>query len=56
MSEWLLYNNVISVEGWFLGAYAHAVTFGVFGFLMYRRYISAIVKVEQVNANLAHRL
>ncbi|MGM3276051.1 sensor histidine kinase [Ralstonia sp. 24A2] len=56
MSEWLLYNNVISVEGWFLGAYANAVTFGVFGFLMYRRYISAIVEVEQVNANLAHRL
>ncbi|CAJ0812905.1 sensor histidine kinase [Ralstonia flaminis] len=56
MSEWLIYNNVISVEGWFLGAYANAVTFGVFGFLMYRRYISAIVEVEQVNANLAYRL
>jgi signal transduction histidine kinase len=56
MSDWLLYNNVISPEGWFLGAYTNAVTFGMFGFLMYWRYINAIGEVERINASLAHRL
>ena len=54
--DWLLHNNVISPEGWFLGAYTNAVTFGMFGLLMYRRYVNAIVEVEQVNAGLAERL
>lgn len=54
--DWLLHNNVISPEGWFLGAYTNAVTFGIFGVLMYRRYINAINEVEQVNASLAQRL
>jgi signal transduction histidine kinase len=54
--DWLLQNNVISPEGWYLGAYANAVTFIVFGTLIYRRYINAIADVEQVNANLAQRL
>lgn len=56
MSDWLLYSNFINPEGWFLGAYTNAVTFAVFGTLMYRRYISAIDEVEQANANLAKRL
>jgi signal transduction histidine kinase len=51
--DWLLHNNVISPEGWFLGAYTNAVMFGL---LMYRRYVNAIVEVEQVNAGLAERL
>jgi signal transduction histidine kinase len=50
--DWLLHNNVISPEGWFLGAYTNAVTFAMFGFLMYRRYVNAIGKVEQLNASL----
>ncbi|MCY1167692.1 hypothetical protein D9M73_76620 [compost metagenome] len=54
--DWLLHNNVISPEGWFLGAYTNAVTFGMFGLLMYRRYVNAIGKVEQLNASLAERL
>lgn len=54
--DWLLHNNVISPEGWFLGAYTNAVTFALFGALMYRRYLSAITEVEQLNANLAQRL
>ena len=54
--DWLLHNNVISPEGWFLGAYTNAVTFGIFGVLMYWRYINAISEVEQVNASLAQRL
>ena len=50
--DWLLHNNVISPEGWFLGAYTNAVTFAMFGALMYRRYVNAVVKVEQLNASL----
>ncbi|WP_092129375.1 sensor histidine kinase [Polaromonas sp. YR568] len=51
--DWLLHNNVISPEGWFLGAYTNAVTFAMFGSLMYYRYVSAIGKVEQLNASLS---
>ncbi|QCP54806.1 sensor histidine kinase [Trinickia violacea] len=56
MSDWMLYNNVVSLEGWFLGAYTNAATFGTFAILMYRRYVGAIEEVEQVNASLAQRL
>lgn len=56
MSDWLLHNNVIGPEGWFLGAYTNAVTFAMFGTLMYRRYVGAIAEVEQLNASLAQRL
>ncbi|MRX07778.1 sensor histidine kinase [Pseudoduganella sp. FT25W] len=56
MSDWLLQNNVISAEGWYLGAYAPAVCFITFGALMYRRYVDAIAEVELVNASLAERL
>ncbi|MRW91503.1 sensor histidine kinase [Duganella sp. FT80W] len=56
MSDWLLQNNVISAEGWYLGAYTPAVCFITFGVLMYRRYVAAIVEVERVNASLAERL
>jgi signal transduction histidine kinase len=56
VSDWLLQNNFVSPEGWYLGAYTNAVTFIVFGALMYRRYVNAIAEVEQVNASLAQRL
>ena len=56
VSDWMMYNNVVNIEGWFLGAYTNAVTFGVFGTLMVRRYLSAINEVEQINVNLAQRL
>jgi signal transduction histidine kinase len=56
VTDWLLQNNFISPEGWYLGAYSNAITFSVFGVLMYRRYVNAIDKVEQVNASLAQRL
>lgn len=56
MSDWLLHNNVIGPEGWFLGAYTNAVTFAMFGTLMYRHYVGAIAAVEQLNASLAQRL
>lgn len=56
VTDWLLQNNFISPEGWYLGAYTNAVTFSVFGALMYRRYVHAIGEVEQLNASLAQRL
>ncbi|SEK02867.1 MULTISPECIES: sensor histidine kinase [unclassified Variovorax] len=56
ITDWLLQNNFISPEGWYLGAYTNAVTFSVFGALMYRRYVHAIGAVEQLNENLAQRL
>jgi signal transduction histidine kinase len=56
VSDWLLQNNFVSPEGWYLGAYTNAVTFSVFGVLMYRRYVNAIAEVERVNAGLAERL
>jgi len=56
LTDWLQYTNIIGPEGWFLGAYTNAITFGMFGILMYRRYVNAIVEVEQANVNLAQRL
>jgi signal transduction histidine kinase len=56
MSDWMLHNNVIDTEHWFLGAYTNAVTFIMFGGLMYQRYVHAIREVETVNASLAQRL
>jgi signal transduction histidine kinase len=55
-SDWMLHNNVIDTEYWFLGAYTNAVTFIMFGGLMYQRYVHAIREVELVNAGLARRL
>jgi signal transduction histidine kinase len=56
LSDWMLHNNVIDTEHWFLGAYTNAVTFIMFGGLMYQRYVHAIREVETVNASLARRL
>jgi signal transduction histidine kinase len=54
--DWLLQNNFISPEGWYLGAWTNAITFSIFGTLLYRRYVGAMVEVERVNAGLAERL
>ncbi|WP_426318777.1 ATP-binding protein [Pseudoduganella sp. R-43] len=56
MTDWLLQNNFISVEGFYMGAYMPAVCFATFGVLLYRRYVSAIAEVEQANVRLAERL
>ncbi|UZE23032.1 hypothetical protein LOY67_23975 [Pseudomonas sp. B21-056] len=56
IADWLLQNNFISPEGWYLGAYTNAVCFSIFGVLMYRRYIKAIDDAEQASASLAKRL
>jgi signal transduction histidine kinase len=56
LSDWMLHNNVIDTEHWFLGAYTNAVTFIMFGGLMFQRYVHAIREVEMVNAGLAQRL
>lgn len=54
--DWLLQNNFISPEGWYLSAYINAVTFCIFGYVMNRRYVGAIADVEQSNAQLEQRL
>lgn len=54
--DWLLQNNFISPEGWYLSAYTNAITFSVFGYLMNRRYVGAIADVEKNNAQLEQRL
>lgn len=56
LSDWLLQNNFISPESWYLGAYTNAVTFSVFGYVLYRRYTGAIEEVKEVNASLARRV
>jgi len=56
VSDWAVQNNVVSPEGWYLGAYTNAITFATFGILMYRRYVAAIGEVERINASLAQRL
>jgi signal transduction histidine kinase len=54
--DWFLHNDIINPEGWFTGAYTNAITFGMLGYLMYRRYVNAIEEVERANANLVQRL
>ncbi|WP_092128521.1 sensor histidine kinase [Polaromonas sp. YR568] len=54
--DWLQQSNFTSPEGWYLGAWTNAISFSIFGALLYRRYVGAIVEVEQVNASLAERL
>ncbi len=56
VGDWLLQNNVINPEGWYLGAYTNALTFLVFGALIFRRYVKAIEEVRRINASLAERL
>lgn len=56
VSDWLLQNNFVSPEGFYFGAYSNAITFGIFGTLMFRRYVDAISEVERINASLALRL
>ncbi|OWQ93176.1 histidine kinase [Roseateles aquatilis] len=56
MTDWLLQNNFVSPEGWYLGVYVNAVALSVFGSLIYRRYVDAIAAVERVNAGLEERL
>ncbi len=54
--DWLQQSNFTSPEGWYLGAWTNAISFSIFGALLYRRYVGAIVEVEQLNASLAERL
>lgn len=56
VDDWLLQNNFIHQEGWYLGAYTNLVTFSIFSYIMYRRYVDAIDEVERSNAGLEQRL
>lgn len=56
VTDWLLQNNFISSEALYLGSYANAVACTIFGIVMYRRYLNAILEVELLNASVAYRL
>lgn len=54
--DWLLQSNFIGPEGWYLGPYIPLLIFVTFCGLLLRRYITALVQVEQSNARLEERL
>ncbi|TAN71272.1 MAG: sensor histidine kinase [Methylobacter sp.] len=54
--DWLLQNNLISIESAFVSTYANIGAFILFTYVMFRRYLTAIAEVEQVNATLEERL
>ena len=54
--DWLLQNNLIGIEGLFVGPYANVGAFFVFTYVMFRRYVDAHAEVERVNASLEERL
>lgn len=54
--DWLLQNNLVSVEGSFMGPYTSVLIFLIFMYIMFRRYVSAIEDVQTLNAGLEQRL
>ena len=56
LHDWLLQNNVLDVEGSFLGSYTTVGAFVIFMYIMFRRYLGAIAGMEELNASLEARL
>ncbi|OYO32431.1 hypothetical protein CD932_05335 [Janthinobacterium sp. PC23-8] len=56
VNDWALQSNFLGPEDWYLGPYMNLQNFATLCFLMYRRYIGALIQVEQSNAQLAIRL
>ena len=54
--DWLLQNNLVSVEGSYLSVYVGTGLFLIFMFIMLRRYLGALESERQANASLAQRL
>jgi hypothetical protein len=48
LGDWRLQNNVINPEGWYLGTHTSALTFMVFGSVIFRRQVKAIEEVRQL--------
>jgi signal transduction histidine kinase len=51
-----LQNNMVSPEGIYTNPFAIMGLFVMFGYIMYRRYVGAVVGVEQANLHLGERL
>ena len=54
--DWLLQNNLVSVEGSYLSVYVGTGLFLIFMYIMLRRYLGALESERQANASLAQRL
>ncbi|ABM39376.1 sensor histidine kinase [Polaromonas naphthalenivorans] len=54
--DWLLQNNLVSVEGSYLSVYVGTGLFLIFMYIMFRRYLGALEEARQANASLAQRL
>jgi signal transduction histidine kinase len=54
--DWLMQNNYVDIEGYYLGSYSNVLAFIIFTYIMFRRYVGAIDSVKRVNASLEERL
>ncbi len=54
--DWLLQNNLISVEGSYLSVYVGTGLFLIFMYILLLRYLGALESERQANAGLAQRL
>ncbi|MBH2009951.1 MAG: hypothetical protein I8H71_09660 [Xanthomonadaceae bacterium] len=54
--DWLLQNNLVSVEGSYLSVYVGTGLFLIFMYIMLRRYLGALESERLANASLAQRL
>jgi signal transduction histidine kinase len=54
--DWLMQNNYVGIEGLYLGPYATVLTFLVFTYIMFRRYVGAVNDVKMANTTLEQRL
>lgn len=54
--DWLLQNNLVDIEGSFLGSYASVGIFFIFMAIMLHRYTGALAGIRQANASLEERL
>lgn len=56
IADWMLQNNLISIEGMFLGPYANVGAFFLFTYALYRTYLDARTRLERANEHLEARL
>ena len=54
--DWLLQNNLVSVEGRYPSVYVGTGLFLIFMFIMLRRCLGALQALRQANASLTQRL
>jgi signal transduction histidine kinase len=54
--DWFLQNNLIDIEGIYLGPYTNVLAFLMLAYIMYRRYVDAVRVAQQAQVNLTQRL